>query len=400
MTETSSSIALTFALCICGFLSLVSGTLGAGAIVRFGFPLPNEKVRISCIDGLRGYLALSVMVYHFILWIEVTRLGGDWSRPKMAFFDSLGPGSVNLFFMTTGFVFYPRILGGLRGANWRAIYISRVFRIMPLLIVSVIAVSAVILRRINLQPTQHLELNLVNLFRWIVCWDEPSLFVYRDSARVNAGVLWSLGFEWQFYLFVLPVCTAAMTLRGRAPTWCIPVTLIVVSMTLRPLHTLALITYLPLFGVGMIAFELKEREEIAAFLSTRAASAVALAFFIAGSVLFNGAIRLLCHVMFFICVACGTSIWGLLRISAARALGELSYGIYLLHGLVLSIVFVDLSQMIVGVPAEGIAALMPVAAAATVLLSASTFLLVERPFINIGKLVGRKRRSQHCARLK
>jgi peptidoglycan/LPS O-acetylase OafA/YrhL len=311
----------------------------------------------------------------------------------MVFFDSLGPGSVNLFFMTTGFVFYPRILGGLGGANWRAIYISRVFRIMPLLIVSVLAVSAIILRRMNFQPTQNLETTLVNLFRWIVCWDEPSLFGYRDSARVNAGVLWSLGFEWQFYLFVLPICTAAMSLRGRAPTWCIPVTLIMVSLALRPLHFLALITYLPLFGVGMIAFEIKERERIAAFLSTRAASTVGLALFIAGSVLFSGMMRLICHTIFFTCVACGASIWGLLRTSAARALGELSYGVYLLHGLALNILFVDLSGMIDGAPTEKIVALMPLAAVGTMLLSASTFLLVERPFIDIGKLVARKRRS-------
>lgn len=31
--------------------------------------VPDAATRIGCIDGLRGYLALSVMVHHFAVWL-------------------------------------------------------------------------------------------------------------------------------------------------------------------------------------------------------------------------------------------------------------------------------------------------------------------------------------------
>ncbi len=96
---------------------------------------PNER-RIGCIDGLRGYLALSVLIHHFIIWMQVTRLGGVWEVPSVRLFNQLGAGAVALFFMTTGLVFHPRGLAGFRVCSWPAIYTTRLFRIMPLVIVS------------------------------------------------------------------------------------------------------------------------------------------------------------------------------------------------------------------------------------------------------------------------
>ncbi|GGB43865.1 acyltransferase [Sphingomonas metalli] len=362
-------------------------TFCALGLVRAGFPIPNAQSRIGCVDGLRGYLALSVLIYHFILWIEVTRLGGEWSRPRLTFLDSLGPGAVNLFFMTTGFVFYPRILQGITGVNWTVVYISRLFRIVPLVAMSIILISLVVLIRLNFQVRAPWSETLANMGRWIVCWDEPALFGYAESASLNAGVLWSLWYEWLFYIFVLPLCAAAMTLRPTfAPTWTVPLGMITLALLLRPLSLFTLISYLPMFGVGMIAYEVAARPALAQRLRGSSASLVAMTCLVLGAVVFGGSLRLACHALFFVCVACGNSLWKLLQTSSARALGELSYGVYLMHGLVLSILFVDVAAYLSAIPAAMmLIVVLPAAVALAILLTLATFLMIERPFIALGK---------------
>jgi peptidoglycan/LPS O-acetylase OafA/YrhL len=324
------------------------------------------------------------MLYHFILYTQVTRLAGVWSRPSLGFFDSLGPGSVNLFFMTTGFLFYPRVLKGLGSVSWTGVYISRVFRIIPLVVFSVSASALLTLIRLNFHPDAPMGESIMAMLRWIVCWDQPDLFGYRGSGQLGS-VLWSLWFEWLFYLFVLPACAAIMSIRGRAPTWAIPAGLIVVSLAVKPFHLLPIIDFLPLFGIGMLAFEARERRAIAEALSGRFATVLAFACLFAGAALFTGPARTVLHGLFFVCIACDCSLWGLLRLRGPRVLGELSYGIYVLHMLVLNILFVTFERSISHIPTLWLWTLMPFVAVAVILIATVTFLFLERPAIKLGK---------------
>lgn len=43
--------------------------------------------------------------------------------------------------MTTGLVFYPRVLAGFFKTSWPATYATRVFRIVPLILFSVIIIT-------------------------------------------------------------------------------------------------------------------------------------------------------------------------------------------------------------------------------------------------------------------
>jgi len=157
------------------------------------FPLPADGKSIGHIDGLRGFLALSVMVHHFVVWTQVTRLGEAWSPPKINFFAQLGAGGVALFFMTTGLLFYPRILAGFSSCSWPAIYISRFFRIIPLSVFS----FALITLAIVFQTGHGFDADFPHAaLQWIFALDEPPLLGFVDSSRVNAYVLWSLKYEW------------------------------------------------------------------------------------------------------------------------------------------------------------------------------------------------------------
>lgn len=366
-------------------LAFMVATLIASSAGRLGFPLPVSDGRLGCIDGLRGFLALSVVAHHFIVWMQVTRLGGTWVAPTVPFFNQLGAGAVGLFFMTTGFVFYRRILTGLRRTSWPAVYITRAFRILPLLAFSVAAVAAIAMARTGVLLGRS---DLEPLARWITSWGEPGLAGDPDAGRINAYVLWSLRYEWLFYLLVLPGAAAVMDLvRGRVPSWAVPTGLLVLAAAGQPISArLPLLHYLPLFAAGMFAFEARMHPGLATWLQSRVAALIAAAGLFMAAVAFPTPLSpgLPAFAFFFICAASGNSFFGILGTRGALVLGEISFSLYLLHGIVLSLFFVEGSWITSRMSASAAVLFLPLVAAVAVLVSCVTYLSIERPAMRLG----------------
>jgi peptidoglycan/LPS O-acetylase OafA/YrhL len=376
-------------------LAMMLATGAAALIARMGFPLPPAERRIGCIDGLRGYLALAVMAHHFVIWMQLTRLGGTWSAPGIAFFNQLGGTGVALFFMTTGLVFYPRILAGFRATAWVPVYIGRVFRIMPLIAVSALVISLIII----LRGEARFDLRYpVHLAEWTTSWAQPPLLGHADAGRFNAYVLWSLRYEWLFYLLVLPGCALAMDALGERPrSVAVPALLLAIAIGGQVARLPGTIwPYLPLFAIGMLAYECQRRESLAALLRGRMAGAAGAIALVLAMALFPtpyGAAMPLLGV-FFLCVACGNDMGGLLRTRGALVLGELSYGIYLLHGIVLALLFEDAAALLAAVPLQWLPlTILPFAALIVTGVTAIAYLGIERPAIAIGRALGRRWRG-------
>ena len=140
------------AILIAGVLTYAAATIVAGRIAASGFPLPEPERRIGRVDGLRGFLATSVLIGHAVIWTQITRLGGQWTPPNINLFNMLGAGSVALFFMVTGLLFYPRIRHGFRSISWPKFLVTRFFRIVPLQLVSVLAIVAIAESRTGTVP--------------------------------------------------------------------------------------------------------------------------------------------------------------------------------------------------------------------------------------------------------
>ncbi|RBP04568.1 peptidoglycan/LPS O-acetylase OafA/YrhL [Roseiarcus fermentans] len=340
---------------------------------------------MGSIDGLRGYLALSVLLHHFIMWTLATRLGRPWGGTDINLVNQFGAAAVGLFFMITGLLFYPTIRRGLFRGNWLRLYIRRAFRILPMVAVSVVLVTAVIVLR-----TGHgLDANYASgALKWITAKQEVDLLGYPNSGRINGYVLWSLHYEWLFYLLVIPLCATAMEFRGRLPTWSIPLGLLVVAIVLRAAAP-RMSMFIPLFSVGMLAYELQERQAIREVLQTPAAAALALAALAAGMILFRTPYEaaLPLFAFFFACVAAGNSFFGVLALRPSLVLGECSYGIYLVHAIFLSILFVDCRALLDRVPTIALPALLPGVAVVVVLVTSCTYVAVERPAIALGAAV-------------
>ena len=372
--------------------AFVVATLSGSAIARAGFPLPLAERRIGCIDGLRGYLALIVMVHHFIMWLQITKLGGTWGPLSSNLFNQFGAGGVGLFFMTTGLVFYPRIIAGFGACTWRSIYTSRIFRLLPAVALSVALVTLLIMlrtgRRIDLAYPKA-------AMAWISTRGEPPLLGYTDSGRLNAYVLWSLYFEWIFYIAILPLCALATDVLRlvKQPSWIVPLALLALSTCGALLHhPPQVLKYLPAFAVGMLCYEIQRIPALAQILRTPVSTLAAAGSLLTGMVAFSSpfGFGLPLFGFFFACVACGNDFMGIFRTRGALVLGECSFSIYLLHGLALDIVYVDFAPLIGRLSLSELPALLPGVSFVVVLMTAVCYLLVERPAILLGSQIARR----------
>lgn len=380
-------------LAIAAVATYVVATLTANWLARPGFPLPPTDRRLGCVDGLRGYLAISVFIHHFYVWTQASRPGGSWGPPSINILNQLGAGSVALFFMTTGLVFYPRVLAA---DSWRKVYITRIFRIVPLVAASVIAITILIMLRTGVLPGSDYPLAAAT---WISTWAEPPLLGFVDSGRMNAHVLWSLWYEWLFYLLILPACAGAMIIvqARNLPTWVTPVGLLSVGIGAQAVCKLLGVfivgfRYIPLFAVGMLAFELRSRPSVRAALSTRCVAVLAVAALLIGLIFTHKPyqISLPLFSFFFVCVSCGNDLGGLLRSRGALVLGECSFSIYVLHGILLDVLFVDARALHTNLPYASLPVLLPLAVIAVVMVTLATYLMIERPAMRVGKVLANR----------
>src|ERR1700690_2553427 len=97
---------------------------------RFG--APTEQERYATIDGLRGYLAIFVFLCHSSMLYFYLRTG-QMKLPPSNLYTQFGQGSVAIFFMITGFLFFSKLIDGrARKIDWGRLFISRFLRLVPL----------------------------------------------------------------------------------------------------------------------------------------------------------------------------------------------------------------------------------------------------------------------------
>ena len=210
---------------------------------------------------------------------------------------------------------------------------------------------------------------------------------FEYSKHVIAGVDWTLKYEWLFY-FCLPVISLVI-FRGNFPA-VIVVMAACIFLFIKPYSFSYFTTkYFILFAIGgissWIAIQLANKKPL---LRTRFYSSISV-FLIAASIFYPNTFDV-AHIAIisslFILVAGGCDIFGLLRSKSATLLGEISYSIYLLHGLIL---YLGLTYVpVVNIESLGLinySLLMPVIAIIVVIFSCATYLLIEKPFVEIGK---------------
>jgi peptidoglycan/LPS O-acetylase OafA/YrhL len=342
--------------------------------------------RLGAIDGLRGYLALMVFVSHFEL-VWHWKNTGIWSLPSASIFHNFGVVGVNIFFMITGFLFLSKVISDDYQVNWLKLLNSRVFRIFPLYLALLVAMSAMIFWGKGFQLNVPIFELLQQYMDWLL-FKSSNINLYEDSAMMTAQVQWTLRYEWFFYLS-LPLL-ALILKRGLMAG--LLLLMVMILGTIYPQSIAGIKTSLLKFFVfGVIAAYLvvtfPKLAPIARspIMSVIMAIALLLSLFLPSH---YGPVYIVMLPIFFIPIAFGNNFFGLFSKMPSVILGEISYSIYLLHGLTLFYLFTFLPVIAVKQLALiTFLSLMPVVCIAVVLFSAIAYLTIEATGIRFGKRV-------------
>lgn len=374
---------------------------------------PQLNKRTDTLDGLRGFLALSVFATHAIVHYDYL-LTDVWKPSTAQFYNVAGVVSVVLFFMLTGFLFWNKLLKASGRPSWKELYIGRVFRLGPMYVAVVLVMICVVAYRTNFQwqvPPLHA---IASALAWLalgIVPPPPTINGYVGTATILAGVTWTLFFEWLFY-FSLPILAVFVRRRRHLAFTTTVVVLCLLTILVatwnggfqpgvkpRPILMLAVLAELLLMlGSGMFVASLLHSgigEKLG--LERRRWSLVALlclglVFAILLSTRNIGMLQLmaLCPLtgVFFLIVCSGNRLFGALSWPASRRLSSMSYSIYLSQGIAMVAVFA-----IPGVKAYALTGtvqfwIVNIVCALVLCLSALiSYLYIEEPGIRMGKRI-------------
>ena len=344
--------------------------------------------RARGIDGLRGFLALSVVIHHAAIHRDFVLQGvwgvGGVSRP----YHAAGPIAVAMFFMITAFLFWSRVIREHGQSDWIGLFIGRLFRIAPVYLAAIFAMFAYIAvaDRGELKTAPMALLHQVLGYMALGLVDADDVNGFPQTWLLLAGITWTLRWEWYFYASLPLIAFAA-----RRPGWHLPFTLAAVLgitawAVAAPCREASLTL---LFAIGMACASLRARGFI--LWAPPASLSAAAALLLAGAVLLSSAdfgvpAAFLAGGAFYVIAVTGNTMFGLLTSRAAVRLGEVSFGVYMLHGLALTL----LLRTEVGrfAAAESPALYWLLAAGSIVLTLACALLahvVVERPGIDLGR---------------
>ncbi|MBY0369872.1 acyltransferase [bacterium] len=372
---------------------------------------PGEIVPLN---SLRGILAFSVFFSHVAVSYGFWRTG-VWVSPNSYFLEQLAAVPVLLFFYLSGFLFWSKLMTAHESGKpfaWARFFRSRFCRMVPAYLVSFGVVLFIVSLRAQGDWKESFPKIAGEIARWVTFGIPDGTFpaINQDphSQIINAAVTWTLRYEWLF-IFSLPLLfwfaakhrllalmplLAAVYFILRRPVFG---TAIADGTAGWYVHTiLGFLTFLGSgFGGGMLTAYFLRLCKNKAWLKHPAVTVVLLASLCG---LFYGPIPWLSlplHrtllLLVFMPIAAGNTVFGFLEWRTTRALGLISYSIYLFHGIVLYTVTTAVNQFypIAEMEFSAYWLVATIAATTTVFLSAWVFRGIEYPSMQRGPRYGR-----------
>lgn len=174
-------------------------------LARWLLPPSGGKGEIPALDGIRAIAALSIVVFHTLLYLHVEYLPISRATGNSWYYLSMG---VQLFFILSGFLLfrpYARaILTGVELPSWARFYQRRALRILPVYWV----ILAVMLASQWQVAGKPLWANALTHFA----------LIHDSFPRFNRdlnGPFWTLAVEVQFYLLLPLIAAGVARVVGR-----------------------------------------------------------------------------------------------------------------------------------------------------------------------------------------
>ncbi len=301
-------------------------------------PLPISDVKYPSIEGLRGYLAFFVFIHHSYIWYHYLKTN-TWEAPESNLFNHFGQSSVLFFFMITSFLFTSKLIETKERIDWKRLFIGRFFRLFPMYLFSIIALFTIVIIQSKGVLYENIGLLCKELLIWLsfTIGGNPEINAVKDTYLINAGVAWSLPYEWMFY-FCLPLLGLAFKLKTPLKT---VVTTTVIMIVMIVLNKSRLNYFLPFVSGILVAVIAPKIQNKAVFKGPLFGVLIIIAGLL-NIYFFHEAyelISILIATLIFLLIVLNNSILGILHLRLSKQLGQITYSFYLIHGIILYIVF-------------------------------------------------------------
>lgn len=310
--------------------------VGKLSIFRLLDSTPTGRThRSEALDGLRVLLAMAVFFSHIALSRSIMETGH--AANPTTYYGLLGQVGVAVFFMITGFLFWGKLLGQER-VEWRNLYVNRLFRIAPLYWTVIVVCFAVAIFRTKVDLAELKADDLLNALRWISpgMVKNPAPFLGDVISTGIVGATWTLYYEWHFYASRPLLFVFAHTSAHTASV----IAMAAIVYNLDPMFPEPYRSFIGLFLAGMLCqlgpalprhtWRFRGSLQRSAWPDFGRVRLFRLCVLLASGSASGG---------FSALVASGTTLFGLLKVRAARRLGNASYSIFLLHGMVIMAVY-------------------------------------------------------------
>lgn len=338
----------------------------------------EEHGRFETLDGLRGFLALNVFFQHAVTaWFYFQT--GVWEIVNVRFYRHLGGEAVILFLIMTSFLYWSKMISQKGMVDEGYLYRSRFLRLAPMYIfcAGIIVFSVLIQSGFNIDIKQSLK----DILSWLTLGLITTTSVNNINVYpINAGIHWTLHFEWFFYL-MLPIL--AVFLRSKKMLiMALPLVFYALSSDDRG--------YWAIFFFGIMAAHIYSEYPKQVLFKKKISSIIP----IAGLVLIYfmnykpySFPQYIISLGVFMSFVYGSDLFGILKTFVAKFLGTLSYSIYLIHGIVLFGILnsVDYFRPIPSLEPLQFWGLIVLSGIMTIVVSSVTYQYIEYPFIKMIK---------------
>jgi peptidoglycan/LPS O-acetylase OafA/YrhL len=241
--------------------------------------------------------------------------------------------------MITAFLFVSKILNTNNNKiDWNALYVSRIFRLVPMYLVSIFVLVLIVFIVGHWTINEPLGALAKEIFYWTTFGiiQHPAINDFSETNMINAGIVWSLAYEWLFYLS-LPVISIVLLAKKTSLVYTVMSLAFIIGFcsfrSVNPHHILS-------FAGGAVApFLVRSKRNNINFNSYIFSVIVVLA--LTSLLFFNTAESIVCKlivILVFNLIALGNSVFGILKSTTLKFLGEICYSTYLVHGIILFVV--------------------------------------------------------------
>lgn len=285
-----------------------------------------------------------------------------------------------MFFCITGFLFFDRIIKRNGAIDWKAFYISRIRRIIPMYaFVSLVVLAIALLftkERIGINKDILAVIGSVITFNLI----DSKMIIWGIKLAPLNSVTWTLLHEWRFY-WVLPGI-AALFMARRFGIAFLFLTILVAVIDFYVSDIVVWAYFVTGIATALVLGRLEQLPKYAKWAITM----ICLALFIytcgAKIELGYGWVRYLCSSFLFVGLMASTP--SILKLMPLKYLGEISYSVYLIH---LPVIYLLITAVGHITQLESLSyvqffAILTFACCLTVLVSSFTFKYIEHPFIS------------------